>query len=288
MDCRMKFAVLLTVYNRKNVTLEGLKTLYRSIDVLDENYCFEIYMTDDGCTDGTVDTIKNMFPQVHIVRGDGNLYWGGGMNLAWKTAFHNKKYDGFIWFNDDSILYKSAMKELLKPYMEMPYPVIVVGAFRSKLTGNSTYGGKLKDTDNFLKPNGTYQELELMNGNLVFIPYEIMKEIGIIDCSFRHGIGDYDYGLRAIKSGFKLLLTPSYVGTCERHDKIIKKCFNSQYSFFYRLKFLYSPLNSPIAIFIYQYRYYGFCNALKLFVALHFYTFFPSIYVLRLKNKQNG
>ena len=55
-----RIAVLLTVYNRKEVTLKGLRSLYNAIAFLKnlhpkKDYCFDVYMTDDGCTDGTGD-----------------------------------------------------------------------------------------------------------------------------------------------------------------------------------------------------------------------------------------
>lgn len=280
----MEIAILITVHNRKDVTVQSLHSLFQSLEK--SNNEFIVYLVDDGSTDGTDVIVSQLFPQVRIIKGTGDLYWGGGMNLAWMTALNDKQYDGFIWINDDSILYESAIEELLKPYLVLSYSVIVVGAFNSKLTGKVTYSGKVKETGDFVEPNGTYQEIKFMNGNLVFIPYEIVKKIGIIDSFFRHGIGDYDYGLRTIKAGFKLLLTSCYVGSCERHDHVMKKYLSKQYSVFDRIKYLYSPLNSPIAAFIYQNRYYGFFDALKMFLILHLYAIFPSIYVFKLKKQK--
>ena len=45
-----RLAVLMTVHNRKQVTLSCLDALFKS----HLNGCrFDVYMTDDGCTDGT-------------------------------------------------------------------------------------------------------------------------------------------------------------------------------------------------------------------------------------------
>lgn len=76
-------AVLLTVYNRKNVTLQGLRTLYRAIEflkkeLLESDYQLDIYMTDDGYIDGTGEAVRKEFPYVYITQGASSLYWSGG------------------------------------------------------------------------------------------------------------------------------------------------------------------------------------------------------------------
>ena len=70
-------AVLLTVHDRKNKTLRCLENLYKQ--VLPNYLRLDIYLTDDGCTDGTPEAIKRQFPKVHIIKGDGNLFWNRGM-----------------------------------------------------------------------------------------------------------------------------------------------------------------------------------------------------------------
>lgn len=50
-------AILLTVFNRKEKTLECLKRIYQQLNI--ENLKLEIYLTNDGCTDGTPEAIKN-------------------------------------------------------------------------------------------------------------------------------------------------------------------------------------------------------------------------------------
>lgn len=77
-------AVLLTVHDRKNKTLRCLENLYKQ--VLPNYLRLDIYLTDDGCTDGTPEAIKRQFPKVHIIKGDGNLFWNRGMYRAWEEA----------------------------------------------------------------------------------------------------------------------------------------------------------------------------------------------------------
>lgn len=77
-------AVLLTVHNRKEKTLRCLQNLFKQ--EIPADYLIDVYLTDDGCTDGTPEAIRAQYPQVHIIKGNGNLFWNRGMYTAWEAA----------------------------------------------------------------------------------------------------------------------------------------------------------------------------------------------------------
>ena len=200
----MNIAILLTVYNRKVITINSLKSLFSSINN-DSINNYDIYMTNDGCTDGTERFVKQLYPQVNIINHKGNLFWSRGMNLAWEKANETKHYDYFLWFNDDAELFPNALEILLNSKKNNS-DCIITGAFCSN-EGNVTYGGRNRE-HKFIEPNGYLQNVHYMNGNLVLVPYKVYEKIGYIDKIFTHGLGDFDYGLRAQLNGFSVLLTP--------------------------------------------------------------------------------
>lgn len=61
-------AVIMTVHNRKAQTIECLNHLYNEASV------FDVYLTDDGCTDGTSEEIVSKFPNVYILNGDQRIF----------------------------------------------------------------------------------------------------------------------------------------------------------------------------------------------------------------------
>lgn len=65
-------AVLLTVHNRKEKTLNCLRRLYSQEKI--DQYVVDVFLTDDGCTDGTSMAVKEEFPNVNIINGDGTLF----------------------------------------------------------------------------------------------------------------------------------------------------------------------------------------------------------------------
>lgn len=281
----IKSAVLLTVYNRREVTLKGLRTLYNAIDYLQKeqtetDYLFDIYMTDDGCTDGTSEAVRREFPEVHIIQGNGKLYWCGGMRKAWQTAIDSGiKYDFYLWLNDDADLYDDALVTIFNSEKEAGGKAIISGAFCDK-EGKVSYGGRDKKGV-ILAPIGALRPIYLMNGNLVLIPLKMVDNIGVIDKVYIHSFGDWDYGCRASKNGYGVYITPKYVGKTDRHDGDIKPFFNTKYGIGKRFKILYSDRYSPVRSFIFYKRHFGIFKALKKFVKRNYYTICPSSYYFK-------
>lgn len=121
-------AVLLTVHNRKAKTLECLQRLYAQLPL--DGYQVDVYLTDDGCTDGTPEAVRQQFPQVHIIHGDGNLFWNRGMYTAWQEAA-KKDYDFYLWLNDDTFVYPDMLSALLHASQQKENKAIIVGPTQS-------------------------------------------------------------------------------------------------------------------------------------------------------------
>lgn len=273
---KKRVAVLLTVFNRREVTLRCLHSLYKAIDILGSGYEFDMYMTDDGCTDGTPDAVKEHFSNVNIIKGDGSLYWSGGMNIAWKTAVASGlRYDYFLWLNDDADLYENSLITMFEPFNCLKGCFVISGCFVDS-HGKTSYGGLNKNNET-VNPNSSFPKLTNMNGNLVLIPFEVFIKVGFIDGGFRHGLGDVDYGLRAIKAGFDVRTTSMYVGRTDRHDEDVFKFADTKYSIYDRFKILYSVKYSPMKEAIFLARHKNLLYAAKSFVGKNVFAAFPYI-----------
>lgn len=278
-------AVLITVYNRKNITLRGLRSLFSAVKNVSE-FSFDIYMLDDNSVDGTAEAVAHEFPVVHIIKGDGGSFWSGGTRLAWEMALKAKDYDYFILFNDDAEIYPTALTVLFEADAVYKNNAIVSGAFCDD-EGRASYGGRDK-TEKIISPNGSFQEIYLMNGNLVLIPRLIVKTIGIIDSVYRHSLGDWDYGCRAIKAGFKVVLSKNYVGKTNRHDMCIATPFLSKYPLKKRLELFYSPKYNPKLSWTFNIRHMGLKKALRTLIIEHLYVFLPFVAICVRKLQKKG
>lgn len=211
--------VAITCHNRKELTLRCIESLV--LCDLPKNFQLKIYLTDDGCSDGTTEAVAETFPQVSILKGNGNLFWGGGMRLAMEKALSDN-VDCILWLNDDVVLNRDALVNGLELLCSTKN-ALVVGTTVEPGTDQLTYGG--------LKPAGFGRatsfkvippqqggECSFMSGQFVLFRSSVTKSIGLIDPVFRHSFGDIDFGLRARKAGFALLLLPKIVGTCSTNS----------------------------------------------------------------------
>lgn len=277
---KTNIAVLITCFNRKEKTLKCLKMLEK------QKVVFDTFVCDDGSTDGTFSAIKQMFPNVFLIRGTGNLFWNRGMLNAWEYAINKNQYDYFIWLNDDVELFDDAFLQLLRINDLCNESAIVCGACCSKYN-NFTYGGKFRDGSPVI-PNGHLQEIYYLNGNCVLVPISVVEKIGLLDKLFEHHLGDYDYGLRAIKAGIKVVSSTSYIGICESNDIIGDRSRKSNTNIWKRFKTLYSPLGyNPIIRFKYQNRHMGLSKAIIGFIQIHINNILSDkLFTLKTKMKK--
>lgn len=213
-------AVLLTVHNRRDKTIACLGNLY--IQKLPENVQVDVYMVDDGCTDGTAQAVKEQFPSVNIIQGDGALYWNRGMWTAWDVASKARDYDYYLWLNDDTDLLSNAINSLLVLSTSKDNKAIIVGATQNGYGDRLTYGGRKGKRIPLC--DGTPHEVEWFNGNIVLVPQIVFDKLGNLNYYYRHSKGDYDYGIRAHKAGIKMFQCGNVLGVCEAHEKLDGWC----------------------------------------------------------------
>ncbi len=277
-------AVLMTCHNRRDKTLACLESFVKASKP--DVYEFAIYLTDDGSNDGTSEAVRQFFPGVKIIAGSGQLFWAGGMRLAWQKAINEGNFDYYLLLNDDVELFEHVIQTLLETsksvYITTGTEAGIVSGATEDRSGNVTYGGSIivKNHLNMkakqLSPNGYPQLCDFTNSNVLLVANWVVEKIGILDTEFTHGIADYDYSLRAKKAGIRSYLATKICGYCEfDHGPNWK---TASFPLKERIKYLYSPKGLAFKQYrIYIKRHfplywpYAFC-------LLWLKTFFPSIW----------
>jgi GT2 family glycosyltransferase len=186
----------------------------------------DVYLVDDGSTDGTTAAVTESYPQVKILQGDGSLFWNGGTRKAFAEAI-NHDYDYYLWLNNDTFLYPNALSNLLETYRSLlkrgERRAIIAGSTCDPKTKTLTYGGVVRRSRwrplkfDLVEPGEQVKHCDTMNGNCVLIPREVVQVVGNLELAFTHYAGDWDYGLRAGKQGCTVWIAPGYVGTCSQN-----------------------------------------------------------------------
>ena len=205
---RGKIAVLMTCHNRVETTLECLRRLMPQLSLSDK-----VFLVDDGSTDGTGARVRSAYPTVHVIDGDGSLYWAKGMRKAWDVAEEDGIYDFYLWLNDDVKLHDNAIEEIIRDMELASSPsCVVVGA--CEYGGCCTYSAT-DANDCRIVPNGNPQRAAgWLNGNVVLVPRVVSKRIGRISSDYSHARADYDYAERLKLVNIPFFVSSHYVGIC--------------------------------------------------------------------------
>lgn len=214
-----KIIFLATFHNRKKKTLRCIDSLIKATKYVDNN--FKIVLVDDGSTDKTTDDLLALYKNIEIIKGDGNLYWCGGMIKGW-NYIKNLDFNYLFVFNDDVLFYDNSIKLMLSEIADRNN-CIISGMFCDPISKKITYGGynlgkklyplKLRRV-NYLKKDNI---LDTCNMNAVLIPKSFITKHGFLSTIFKHSMADIEFGLRLREVGIRVLLTSDVVGECSRN-----------------------------------------------------------------------
>ena len=218
-----RVAVLMTCHNRRALTvrcLESLRAQQSEAEVA-------LFVVDDGSSDGTADSVRAAWPAAHVIRGDGSLFWNGGMRLAWDNAAKAGPFTHYLWLNDDVVLDPGALDRLLREAAALAGAdgaVIVAGSTRRPGSEEGTYGGQQRTNPKrplrltLAPPGAAPVAVDSVSGNIVLVSAAAFARLGNLSPVFVHIFGDLDYGLRARAAGIPVYAGSGFFGECEGPD----------------------------------------------------------------------
>jgi GT2 family glycosyltransferase len=206
--------ILIPVHNRREITLRCLDHLKQQ-KVLEEYY---VVVIDDGSTDGTSEAIEIQYPEVILIKGNGDLWWTGAIRQGMEYAYrHNADY--FVWMNDDVIPSPGTLQMIVDYSNQLSNSIVSAQCYQDDEFQAPTYGGQNK---RFLSlkilhtPLGQIYPCDCMSGNLVCFPISVIDKIGLPPSDrLPHNLADVVYTWNAKKSGYQLMVYGDAKAICE-------------------------------------------------------------------------
>lgn len=131
----MDVSVIIVNYNTRELTRNCLASVFAQT----EGVGFEVIVSDNGSTDGSVEMIRREFPQVVLIENGANLGFGAANNRALRAA--RGKY--ILYLNSDTVLLNNAVR-LFFDYFEENGGRENLGALGCRLqdeNGNAVHSG---------------------------------------------------------------------------------------------------------------------------------------------------
>lgn len=210
-----KVGILVLNWNQKKMTSFCLSKLLK-IDYPN----FQIYLVDNGSTDGSSEFLKQKFGQkIQIIQNKKNEGYAKGNNLGLKQILKQNP-DYILVLNNDVKVKKNFLNELIKTSIKYPQAGMIVpkvfyagkkkifqaaGGNFVKHFGEARLRGHLeKNLDKFKFP----KEVDFAPGVCILLPKKTLEKIGKIPTEYFMFGEDVDWSFRAKKSGFKIIYSP--------------------------------------------------------------------------------
>lgn len=235
-------ALIVPVYNHKQDTREFLESMKT---VTYPNYC--IIITDDASTDGTEEMIRQEYPEVILLKGDGNLWWTGGVNIGTEKAL-SLGADYVLWIDNDTAVDPDFITYLVETAEKNPKSIVASKTYYYHQPEKIQQAGweKKAGKHSYIRTGcneidvGQYESQRdipcATMGSL--IPTSIFKELGMLDFRNMPQYGsDADFTLRARKKGFRIIYEPKSkiwhkeMTSTEGHEPLPTKSFLSNLVF---------------------------------------------------------
>ena len=213
-DIKIILTIIIVNWNNKNLLRNCLKSIYNSQNY----YNYEIIVVDNNSEDGSVELIKNEFPNVVLIENNKNLGFAKANNQAIKIARGNY----ILLLNNDTVVTNTYCFDRMIELMEknsqigilgckLLYPdgtlqscgesfPSVWGIFKSQILFAKTWKrfGKNKQGDNHFK------EIDFICGACLMTRKEILDQVGLFkEKYFMYG-EDVEFCYRVHKAGYNI------------------------------------------------------------------------------------
>jgi GT2 family glycosyltransferase len=252
----MKLSVVIICWNDLKVILDCIASVYAETSAVD----YEIIVTDNASSDGSVAAIRERFPDVRIVENADNSGFGKGNNAGIRVT----EGEYVLILNPDTIIRDRALEKLVAYADRHPeagafgcrvlnldgsvqlsaHPLPTIWTFLVKALGLRWPGRFWKGFCSDAYPNWdgrTERQVGFQGGCCLLARGRLLKELNGFDESFFHQFEDADLCRRIWETGHPVLFFPgteiTHIGGQNRGTYSIKvelETERSKYRYFHK------------------------------------------------------
>jgi len=215
-----RLSFILVNWNTKGHILEALRSIADTV----HGYRYEIFVVDNGSTDGSPAAIKKAFPRVCLILNEENLGFAHAVNQAQALASAKGSY--CVLLNSDARLMKGTIKTLTA-FMEdnpdvgiaggqlmnedgsrqnsiAPFPSLATELFNKRLLRilfPRQYPGKERE---YPAPI----DVDSLVGACIIVRRQAIEEVGQLDEGYFFFMEETDWCLRMKKQGWRISFVP--------------------------------------------------------------------------------
>ena len=261
----MKLSVIILCWNDLKVIGDCLQSIYAGTRTID----FEVIVSDNGSRDGTIEFIKQNFPQVRLLENGRNLRFAKGNNVGIQVSTG----DYILILNPDTIIHDGALDTLVAyadthpeagafgcqvqnadgSYQESARPLYTIRSEWCTALGT----GRLGRISKWLEPGSyvgwkgqTERNVGWLSGCFILFRGPLLKKLGGFDEQFFYYYEDTDLCRRVWQDGYPILFTPrcsiTHLGGQSTKNRLTPASL---------------ALDSYITFYRYFYKYYGAVGA---------------------------
>lgn len=219
----MRLSIVILCWNDLKVIGNCLRSIYSGTHATQ----FEVIVSDNGSTDGTVEFIREAFPGVRVIENGANLRFSKGNNVGIQastgeyvlilnpdTIIHAGSFDRWIDFADKHPEAGGFGCRVLNPdgsyqVSGRPFPTIWREWLAALYLRPLGYLSDIFISDRYVRWKGdTERTIDWQSGCCLMVRGELLKQLGGFDEQFQYYYEDLDLCHRIWIAGYPIIYTP--------------------------------------------------------------------------------